>query len=262
MEPAQELTPARFSDRLVAYLLDTIPFAGGAVATVWAWGGGLSRPITNPVLLSIGAAWLGLAVLWQVAGNVAGATPGKRVLGLAVVTAEGAPPGFPRALARAAGWVLSTPLANLGFVVALLHPRTRALHDLLSGTYVVEAGPRRSNGALLFLAAASSAIGLFALQYWTNMLRPTSADLRAIARAEEGLGVVAKIEDAYYARNGAYTASVQDLAEASGDAELFRFAMLDVFRPTPFQILAGNKRWRAVAAAKDRRGTLVRREGP
>jgi hypothetical protein len=38
--------------------------------------------------------------------------------------------------------------------------------------------------------------------------------------------------------------------------------MLDVFRPTPFQLVAGNKRWRVVAAAKDRRNTLVRREGP
>ncbi|MFI5362642.1 MAG: RDD family protein [Elusimicrobiota bacterium] len=262
MEPVQELIPGRFSDRFVAYLLDTIPFVVGAVGSVWVWGGPLSRPITNENLLAIGAAWAGLAVLWQFAGNLAGGTPGKKLLGLAVVTADGSFPGFGRALARSLGWVLSTPFANFGFLVALFHPRTRALHDLLAGTYVVEAGPRRSNGALLFLAAAPAAIGLFALQYWTNMVRPTPEDLAAIARAENGLNVIARVEESCREKNGTYAATVADLAEASGDVELFRSAMLDVFRPTPFKLVAGNKRWRVVAAAKDRRNTLVSREGP
>jgi uncharacterized RDD family membrane protein YckC len=262
MDESQELRPGRFGDRLVAYLLDTIPFTVGAVGSVWAWGGALSRPITNEVLLGIGAAWLALAVLWQFAGNLAGGTPGKKLLGLAVVTADGSPPGFLRALARALGWVLSTPLANFGFVIALFNPRTRALHDMLSGTYVVEAGPRRSDGSLLFLVAALAAVGLFVLQYWTNMVRPTREDLAAIGRAENGLNVIAEIEDTYRAKNGTYAATVQDLALASGNAALFRSAMLDVFRPTPFNLVAGNKRWRVVAAAKDRRNTLVRREGP
>jgi uncharacterized RDD family membrane protein YckC len=262
VEPRQELLPGRFSDRFVAYLLDTVPFAVGAAASVWVWGGPLARPVTDAAMVGIGAAWLGLAVLWQLAGNLAGGTPGKKLLGLAVVAADGSFPGFFRALVRALGWVLSTPFANFGFILALFHPRTRTLHDMISGTYVVEAGRRRSNGALLFMAAAPAAIGLFALQYWTNELRPTREDVAAIARAERGLGVIAKIEEAYRARNGTYAASVSDLAEASGDAELFRSAMLDVFRPAPFQLLAGNRRWRVVAAAKDRRNTLVRREGP
>jgi hypothetical protein len=55
---------------------------------------------------------------------------------------------------------------------------------------------------------------------------------------------------------------VQDLAEASGDVALFRSAMLDVFSPSPFSIVAGNRRWRVTAAAKDHRHTFVRREGP
>lgn len=262
MEPVQILIPGRFSERFIAYLLDTVPFTVAAVGTVWVWGGPLARPITNQVLIGAGAAWMGLAVLWQFAGNLAGGTLGKKLLGLAVVTADGSSPGFVRSLARALGWVLSTPLANFGFIVALFHPRTRALHDMLSGTYVVEAGPRRSNGALVFLVAAPAAIGLLVLQYWTNMLRPTPADIAAIARAENGLNVIARIEETYRAKNGTYAATVADLASASGDVELFRSAMLDVFRPTPFILQAGNARWRVVAAAKDRRNTLVRREGP
>lgn len=262
MDETVELRPGRFSDRLVAYLFDTIPFAVGAAATVWVWGGPLARPVTDRLMLAAGGAWLGLAVLWQLIGNLVGGTLGKKLLGLAVVTADGSFPGFGRSLVRALGWLLSTPLANFGFILALFTPRTRTLHDLLSGTFVVEAGPRRSNGALAFLTAALCAVGIFVLQYWTNMLRPTKEDLAAIARAENGLTVIGQIEEKYHAQNGTYAATVEDLAQASGDVELFRSAMLDVFRPTPFHLDAGNMRWRVVAAAKDRRRTLVRREGP
>ncbi len=262
MTESLELRPARFSDRFIAYLLDTVPFAAGATASVWIWGGPLARPITDKAMAALGAAWMLLAVLWQFAGNLAGGTLGKKLMGLRVVAADGSAPGFVRSLARALGWVLSTPLANFGFVIALFHPKTRALHDLLAGTYVVEDGPRRAPGGLVFLLAAAAAIFLFALQYWTNLLRPTREDLAAIARAEEGLNVIAKIEATYRAKNGTYAASVSDLAAASGDVELFRSAMLDVFRPTPFQLQAGNEGWRVVAAAKDRRNTLVYRRGP
>jgi len=205
---------------------------------------------------------MALAVLWQFLGNLAGGTPGKRMLGLRVVTEDGDPPGPGRALVRALGWLLSTPLANFGFWIALFHPRTRALHDLLAGTYVVESGSRRSSGSLAFLFAASATVALLVLQYWTNLLRPRPDDLRAIARAREGLAVVARIEEAYKAKQGTYTDSLDQLAQASGDPALFRSALLDVFRPAPFRLQAGNHRWRATAAAKDRRNTLVSREGP
>jgi uncharacterized RDD family membrane protein YckC len=262
VQPAQELIPARFGDRFLAYLLDTVPFVVGATGSVWIWGGPMGRPVTNQALYGLGAVWLGLALVWQIAGNLAGGTPGKKLLGLAVVTADGSFPGAGRSLARALGWALSTPMANFGFIVALFHPRTRALHDLLCGTYVVEAGPRRSDGAIVFGIAALLGLGLLALQYETSVLRPTPEDVAAVVSAQKGLDVIAKIEDAYYSTHDTYAATVQDLAEASGDAKLFRSAMLDVFRPTPFYLKAGNKGWRVVAAAKDRRGTLVRRQGP
>jgi len=262
METGQELRPGRFSDRLVAYLLDTIPFTVGSVATVLVWGGPMNRPITNRTMLAVAAAWAGLAVLWQFLGNLAGGTPGKKMMGLRVVGPDGTSPGFFRALARALGWALSTPLANFGFLLALIHPKNRTLHDVLSGTYVVEAGGRRSNGVLAFLVAASAAVGLFALNYWTSMLTPTADDMAAIAKARAGLEVIAKIEEKYKADRGVFAGTAQELAEGSGDVEVFRKAMLDVFRPTPFYVEAGNRRWRVTGAAKDRRNTLVTREGP
>jgi uncharacterized RDD family membrane protein YckC len=262
MDPNAELRPGRFSDRFVAYLLDTVPFAVGAVATVWVWGGPLQRPLPDAFLFADGGAWILLAVLWQVVGNVTGGTVGNKLLGLRVVTATGAAPGFGRALARAFFWLAGAPLGNFGFWIALFHPKTRALHDMLSGTFVVEDGPRRSNGAMVFVVAAAAAVGLFVLNYWSALLRPTDEDIAAIIRAEEGLGIIAQIEDAYHTQHGTYSDKIQDLAEASGDVETFRKGMLAVFSPSPFFLQAGNRGWRVTAAAKDRRRTRVHRDGP
>lgn len=262
MDTAHVLRPARFSERFVAYLLDTLPFIVGSVAALWVWGSVLQRSMTPSVMAADGALWLALAALWQFAGNLAGGTPGKRLLGLRVVDATGENPGLVRAFLRAAAWLfLSTPFANFGFWLALFQPRTRALHDLVAGTYVVEHGPRRTDGTLAFLLAALAAVGLFTLQYWFNVVRLRPDDIIAIEKADNGLFVLAQIEEAYREKHGTYTDSLNDLADASGDAELFRSAMLDVFRPRPFRLQAGNMRWRVVAAAKDRRNTLVTRQG-
>ncbi len=262
MEQTLELRPARISERFVAYLLDTVPFTVAAAASVWAWAGVLRRPPTDRVLLVLVAAWTGAAVLWQFAGNLAGGTPGKRIMGLAVVRADGSRPGALGALVRALVWLIGTPLFNFGFAVALVHPRSRALHDLAAGTFVVEAGPRRSNGAAAFLLALAAAAGLVVVQGVLGYLRPTPADLAAEGKAREGLEVIARVEAACLARNGTYAASLDDLAQASGDPATFRAAMGALFAPSPFLVEGGNRRWRVTVAAKDRRRTVIVREGP
>ena len=67
-----------------------------------------------------------------------GATPGKRLLGLAVVAADGHRPSPRRAAARAALSLLSFALLGLGALLALFTRSGRALHDFLAGTFVVE----------------------------------------------------------------------------------------------------------------------------
>ncbi|HYQ80176.1 MAG TPA: RDD family protein, partial [Anaeromyxobacteraceae bacterium] len=67
-----------------------------------------------------------------------GATPGKRLLGLAVVGQDGRRPSPRRAAARAALSLLSFALLGLGALLALFTRSGRALHDFLTGTFVVE----------------------------------------------------------------------------------------------------------------------------
>ena len=75
---SQELVPAKFSDRFVAYFLDTAPFAAGFIATLFiVLVKFQAMPPTGRSVLRLGALWFGLAFLYQFAGNLCGGSVGK-----------------------------------------------------------------------------------------------------------------------------------------------------------------------------------------
>ncbi len=259
-----DLRAARFSDRFVAYLLDAVPFAAGASATVWALLGPLAKTPTPELLALVGASWATLLFAYQLFGNLSGGTVGKRMMGLRVVArVDGNAPGFTSSLVRALTWLLGTPLGSFGFLIALFNRENRALHDFLSGTVVVESYRKSAaQGAILFLAAAAAACGLFGYQVYAGWVLPTSRDRLAVSKANEGLAVIARVQELYKERTGTYAASIEQLAEASGDHEMFSAAMAAIFMPEPFIMEAGNRGWRIRAAARDRHRTRVTRAGP
>lgn len=66
-----------------------------------------------------------------------GATLGKTALQLRVVDADGESPlTWSQSVVRTAAYVISW-FFMIGFVIAAVHPRKRALHDLIAGTLVV-----------------------------------------------------------------------------------------------------------------------------
>jgi uncharacterized RDD family membrane protein YckC len=265
MEPETiELRAARFSDRFVAYLLDGLAFMAGSVGTVWVLLGPLEKAPTPELLALVGAAWVTLIFGYQLVGNMTGGTLGKRLLGLRVIARdEGGAPGFGRALVRALVWLVGSTGANFGFLVALLNRENRTLHDYASGTVVVEVYQKsRAEGTALFLAGALGAIGLFTFQIYTGWARPTPRDKAAVSKAQEGLSVIAEVQEAYKAKNGTYATSIEQLADASGDPVEFRVAMAKLFMPEPFKMEAGNRGWRIRAAARDRFRTPVVKDGP
>ncbi|MDE2038759.1 MAG: RDD family protein [Elusimicrobia bacterium] len=251
--------PGRFDDRLIAYVLDVAPLA--ALYCALAYYGVFARALRAPRLA---LAFLAAYVLYQFAGNLAGATIGKRLMGLRVVRRDGRSLGAARSLARALGHLVSMPLFDLGFLLALVHPEGRALHDLLAGSVVVEPRAKsRAEAGALFAAAALTLCGLYALILYINLYRPTPADRSAVARARAGLEVVSRIEDAYFAAHGTYADRLSELAQASGDPAQFKRAMEALFDARKgFRLRAGNRRYRLEAFALDRRRTPVAVEGP
>jgi uncharacterized RDD family membrane protein YckC len=114
----------------------------GPVAQYW---GGRALPTDPgqvpwlPALLSLAAIPVGLLIgagyyVWG--WGVAGATPGKKLMGLAVETRDGRVPiGAPCALVRLMGYVVSALPLGLGFLLIPL--AGEGLHDKLAGTRVV-----------------------------------------------------------------------------------------------------------------------------
>jgi len=66
-----------------------------------------------------------------------GQTIGKMIFGLRVVTIDGQPPSFPRALARTIVYALSAIPFFLGFIWVGFTSSKRSWHDLIAGTMVV-----------------------------------------------------------------------------------------------------------------------------
>jgi uncharacterized RDD family membrane protein YckC len=259
-----ELAPAKVSDRFVAFLLDLVPFLGGFAASMFVFESKLRQVSPFPgALLHIAALWTGLLMAYQFVGNLTGGTVGKRLMGLKVVRLDGRPLGVARSLVRAVGYLLSMPLCNLGFLIAFVHPDSRTLHDLLSGALVVETRAKNPAEAfILFLAAACAICALFFGNIYYDLHQPLPSDLLAVHKAQEGLKIMAQIEEAYRAKNGSYTSVLPDLVEASGDPAEFRKAMADIFDPNLFRIELGVGKYRISGVAKDRAKTRVRIEGP
>lgn len=259
-----ELRPAKITDRFLAFLLDGVPFLLGYYLSLYLLITRLER-LPNTVLV-----WKKLAIVWvilylgyQALSNQSGATLGKRIFGLRIIDSSGAAPNLVRSVVRAFGYLLSTPLLNLGFLWSLADRRSRTWHDLLSGTFVVEM-EEKSPGARLFSAFLSFAVlaAIFGGNLWQIVMGPSPADEEAIRRAQEGLVILAGIEESYKARHGVYTENLLELAKASGDVAQFREAMGEIFQPDGFILLAERGAYDLRAKAKDRRRTVVRLRGP
>ena len=94
----------------------------------------LIRPFA--LLAMVGVFWMGG---WQALGR----TPGKLVAGIQVVDEEGEPLEIAAQVLRLVGYAASVVTLGFGWMLWLLIPSKRTLHDLLSGSRVVRAARRR-----------------------------------------------------------------------------------------------------------------------
>jgi uncharacterized RDD family membrane protein YckC len=99
-------------------------------------------------IFTLGIGWLAFHVLpalpfayYTLLVGGAGATPGQRLFGL-TVRQEGSltRPSLPQAFVWSLLLSLSFAFACIPFLVALLNPRHRATHDILSGLVILRAG--------------------------------------------------------------------------------------------------------------------------
>ncbi|MGH9335602.1 MAG: RDD family protein, partial [Vicinamibacteria bacterium] len=137
--------PAGFGIRLLAFLVDEvilgIPLLLGGLAWMTSFvsdsaSGASTGPsgfVSAAFLLYSLACGLYYVLFW----GARGATPGKSLLGLTVRTESGETPiGYGRALLRLVGYMVSSALLGLGFLLILFSEDRLALHDRIAGTRV------------------------------------------------------------------------------------------------------------------------------
>ena len=145
-EPAGPLPYAALQLRVVAFILDCLVMLS-LFALVFAAGGlqVLARGDNPPdsavyiwilimALFVFPFAPLFFAVLWRWRCQ----SPGMMAVGIGVADREGFRLSFGRALLRAVVWPLSVLPLGLGLSMAVFDRESRALHDHLAGTVVLE----------------------------------------------------------------------------------------------------------------------------
>lgn len=133
--------PAAFGDRFEAAALDA-----GVLLLLFATVVYFASRTAQAELPALFHAWpwllgylacLGLGYAAWFTGTT-GQTPGKMLLGLRVVETDGNPPGYFRALLRAALGAAGSAALGLGAVPLFFDPARRAFHDRLLRTRVVK----------------------------------------------------------------------------------------------------------------------------
>ena len=90
-------------------------------------------PLGN--LLSLVIGWLYFALLES---SERGATVGKMVMGLRVVTSDGQRLSFMNATGRYFAKILSAIILFIGFIMVAFTDKKRGLHDIIAGTLVIK----------------------------------------------------------------------------------------------------------------------------
>lgn len=131
--------------RMAAFLLDTGVALGTFLGTVTPLS--LALPSDQAWWVAMVTTATAAFVNEVVLTGLRGASFGKAAVGIRVADHRGEAPGLIRAFLREVpGKFLSQTPWGLGFALAAIDPEGRALHDRLSGTWVVEAdhqGPPR-----------------------------------------------------------------------------------------------------------------------
>ena len=69
---------------------------------------------------------------------IQGKTPGKMVMGVEIVKTDGSPIGFGRAILRYVGYIISSIILFIGFLMIAFDSKKQGLHDKIAGTCVIK----------------------------------------------------------------------------------------------------------------------------
>jgi uncharacterized RDD family membrane protein YckC len=260
----EQSTPrhAEFSERVLAFAADAVPFVIAWVLTLKAVGP--HEPLTaHPKGAAAALLWGGLFLAYQTYFSSEGRVSfGKRLLGLRVVGGDGEPLSLVSGLGRTAGYLISQFFAA-GFLWSLLDPNGRALHDLPFGSLVIANRPLSSGRRLGARLAAGSMIAVFAGVWgWQNIWAPRYERIMTVAYARHGLKEYAVLQKTYKMEHGRYAENQFALATVSIDPQGFLQDAAALYDRGRVAIRADGDHFWIAARANDSDKTLVAISGP
>ncbi|MPZ99871.1 MAG: hypothetical protein GEU80_11155 [Dehalococcoidia bacterium] len=135
---------AGFGVRLGGILIDVVVYYLVTLAiTLVAYAADVADPDEAAAYVWMPALFVAVWVF-----NAVGWSPGKRAVGLRVITDSGGPPGPGGGLARALGAIVSGLAVGLGFLWAAWDDRRQTWHDKMASTYVVRTQKDGGGGPL------------------------------------------------------------------------------------------------------------------
>ncbi len=133
--PSETHELAGLIDRFLAMTLDTVLTVllfFLLIFVVSLMGGGDSEPILQVIGFASSVLYN-----WYFWTRRDGQTPGKFVLKIRVIKADGSPLSDTDALIRAIGYYVSSFVLGLGYIWAIFNKKNQTWHDKLARTYVV-----------------------------------------------------------------------------------------------------------------------------
>lgn len=128
----------RFAAKFLDGLILGIPVFGVMIIIIIAAASGGPSPLVDLVGVFAQLAFYGLNILYSVffVGKY-GATPGKMICKIRIVTAAGEKVTYGRATGRVFAELLSGLICNIGYLIAAFDKEKRSLHDHICNTRVV-----------------------------------------------------------------------------------------------------------------------------
>ncbi len=121
----KQINYAGFWKRLAAYLVDY--FIIGVICWIISLFGNLGTFLSFIILVVY------LIGFWSLAGQ----TPGKAALGIKIVRLDGTDIGPLNAVLRFVGFIVSSIIFFIGFLMIGWHGKKRGLHDLIGATVAI-----------------------------------------------------------------------------------------------------------------------------
>ena len=263
IEQTEEIVPASFFERVVAFVIDLTVF--NLIVFCVAFLGFKTGLIANDTILKIFtySSYIVL-LLYFVFFTKTGKTLGKFLVGIEVINKdEKTNLTLKQSIFRTLGYVLDLFTFFGGILLAFFNQKRRTLHDFLGSSIVISTRRKSPSEEMALSILGTVIIGAFVLlSYYILFRAPTPFDEQKIEQAKEQLEDLAYLEELHKDNFGYYTDDLRRLSLISGDGVQLNRDLQSAFKRRGFKIglNADKTSYRIEGYAKDSKETLVFKE--